>query len=365
MTQRSGGQDRPNPRPGQQEWAATRGQSLTTADPDFVARCRRLLVELDLCAPGDTLTITPLTGGVASDIVMVQCGAARYCVKFALAKLKVAEVWRAPVHRNRAEYHWLKAASRVVPAAVPKLFGQSDREGGFAMEYLAGDQVFLWKTALLQARPDKGEAALVGDTIGRIHAASTKAGFDATPFQNRDDFHALRLEPYLLFTATRHPDLANQLQAMADRLYAADSVLVHGDVSPKNILFRADRPVILDAECATMGDPAFDVAFCLNHLILKALHLPQSQDRLFANVVQLWRAYASHVTWENPIDIEARICDLLAALMLARVDGKSPVEYLTEAERAVIRAVAPMLMAQPAARLTDLIGVLTPFFKGS
>ena len=71
------------------------------------------------------------------------------------------------------------------------------------------------------------------------------------------------------------------------------------------------------------------------------------------------------MTWENPSDIEARICDLLAALMLARVDGKSPVEYLNDGERAVIRAVAPMLIVQPAARLTDLIGVLNPFFKGS
>jgi aminoglycoside phosphotransferase (APT) family kinase protein len=339
-------------------------QGCESSHADLTDRCQRLLVELDLCAPGDTLTLTPLTGGVASDIVMVQCGDHSYCVKFALAQLKVAEVWRAPVHRNRAEYHWLHVASQVVPASVPKLFGQSDREGGFVMEYLAGDQVYLWKTALLQSRRDNGEAAKVGDTLGRIHAASTKPGFDAAPFQNRDDFDALRLEPYLLFTATRHQGLAPKLQGLADRLYASDGVLVHGDVSPKNILFRSGTPVILDAECATMGDPAFDVAFCLNHLILKALHLPQNRERLFTNVLQLWAAYASHVSWEDPADLESRICDLLPALMLARVDGKSPVEYLTETERAIIRAAAVPLIAEPAARLPDLIADLNPFFKG-
>ena len=338
---------------------------MTTPQPEFAARCKRLLVALDLCAAGDALTVTPLTGGVASDIALVQTTSARYCVKFALARLKVAQDWRAPVHRNAAEYRWLLAAAQVVSASVPRLFGQSDREGGFAMEYLAGDQVCLWKTALLQAQPDHGEAARVGDVLGQIHAASTDAAFDTGPFHNRDDFHALRLEPYLLFTATRHPSLAAPLHALADQLYQTDRVLVHGDVSPKNILFRGTTPVILDAECATMGDAAFDVAFCLNHLILKALHLPQSRHHIMANVAQFWAAYARHITWENPQATESRLCALLPALMLARVDGKSPVEYLTEGQRTTIRRAATPLIAAAKDRLPDLIHTLTLAFEGT
>lgn len=332
--------------------------------PDFTARCQRLLVELDLCAPDDALTITPLTGGVASDIALVQTPTARYCVKFALAQLKVAAEWRAPVHRNAAEYRWLMAASQVAPTCVPRLFGQSAREGGFAMEYLAGEDVYLWKSALLHEQQDHGEASLVGTALGQIHAASTDSGFDQSPFQNHDDFHALRLEPYLLFTATRHPTLAHHLTDLADGLYQANRVLVHGDVSPKNILFRKGTPVILDAECATMGDAAFDVAFCLNHLILKSLHLPHSRARLLTNVLQFWAAYARHIRWEDPAQTESRTTALLAALMLARVDGKSPVEYLTEAERERVRAIAVPLILTPLARLSDLIHVLTHEFKG-
>ena len=339
--------------------------TMPEAGQDFDDRCRRLLVELGLCAPGQPLTVTPLTGGVASDIALVQTGSASYCVKFALAQLKVAQVWRAPVRRNNAEYHWLLAASQVASASVPRLYGRSDREGGFAMEYLSGDQVYLWKSALLQGLPDRGEVAGVGTVLGQIHAASTVPGFDAAPFQNRDDFHALRLEPYLLFTATRHPALSDRLHALANRLYKADRVLVHGDVSPKNILFRGDIPVILDAECATMGDASFDVAFCLNHLVLKALHLPQSRARLLANVLQFWTAYAAKVIWEDPVTIEARICELLPALMLARVDGKSPVEYLSEADRAIIRQVSAPLIAEPVRRLAGLVLSLTQQFEGS
>jgi len=338
---------------------------VIAATPEFEARCRRLLVGLDLIAPDDDLAVTPLTGGVASDIALVRAGSRQWCVKFALAQLKVAEVWLAPVHRNKAEYSWLKAASRVVPASVPKLYGRSDREGGFAMEYLEGDQVYLWKAALLKAMPDRGEAARVGDSLGHIHAASTATDFDAAPFQNRDDFHVIRLEPYLLFTASRHPAVADRLRLLAERHYKADRVLVHGDVSPKNILLRDETPVILDAECATMGDPSFDVAFCLNHLILKALHLPQCRGRLLANVLQFWAAYSARVIWEDTALLESRVCELLPALMLARIDGKSPVEYLTEVERIVIRRIAVPLIAAPKARLDDLILLLVAELEGS
>ena len=338
---------------------------MTEVDARFKDRCRRLLIELEHCLPRDAISVLPLTGGVASDIALVKTGNFTSCVKFALAQLKVAEAWQAPVHRNKAEYSWLLAASQIVPASVPKLYGRSDREGGFAMEYLSGDQVYLWKTALLAAQPDQGEAPKVGYALGQIHAASTTPNFNTAPFQNRDDFHALRLDPYLLFTSSRHPALAKQLHFLVERLYVSDRVLVHGDVSPKNILFRDKIPVILDAECATMGDASFDVAFCLNHLVLKALHLPQCRESLLGNVLQFWDAYASCVIWEDPTELEARVCELLPALMLARIDGKSPVEYLSDARRALTRRVSVSLIAAPKTTLADFVAALKLEFEGN
>ena len=192
------------------------------ADP-LLDRCRDLVAEIGLAEPGDVRAATPLTGGVASDIALVDLGARKVCVKFALGKLKVAEDWRAPVHRNRAEYAWLEFARSVAPRNAPELYGRSEALNGFAMEHVTGEDVYLWKSALLAEAPDRGEAEAVGHALGRIHAASTRPGFDRSPFGNRDDFHALRLEPYLVFTAGRHPQVAARLNALVADLYASDT----------------------------------------------------------------------------------------------------------------------------------------------
>jgi len=314
-----------------------------------------LIEALGLGRASDVTAVTAMTGGVASDIARVDVGGQSYCVKFALPQLRVAADWFAPVHRSRAEYEWLRFAGHIAPENAPRLFGHSDDLHGFAMEYIAGPQVRLWKTLLLSGDTDEGAAARVADVLGRIHAAASGTRFDRAAFLNRDDFHALRIEPYLLFTAGRHPDLAPALCDLAARLDAAAVTLVHGDVSPKNIQLRGGQPVLLDAECATMGDPSFDVAFCMTHLILKAVHLPGRNVPLLASVAAFWRAYAPHVTWEPASELETRVAGLVPALMLARIDGKSPVEYLSEAARAVVRARSMALIAAPATRLDALL----------
>ncbi len=321
-------------------------------------RCRRLVAALGLAEAAAVGAVTPLTGGVASDIAIVDLPNRRLCVKFALEKLRVEADWRAPVHRNLAEYRWLAFAGSVVPGAAPALYGHDATENGFAMAYVAGDDVALWKTVLLAEQPDRGEGTAVGRVLGQLHSTSTAPGFERTGFDNRDDFKAIRLEPYLLFTATKHPGIAAQLTGLAEALYAKDGALVHGDVSPKNILLRGGAPMLLDAECACMGDPAFDAAFCLNHLVLKAVHLPASRAALLRRAADLWQAYANEVDWEPVTAIERRIAALLPALMLARVDGKSPVEYLTAAEQERVRHCALGLMADPPARLAGVFATV-------
>ena len=325
---------------------------------ELEARCRRLLTSLGI--DNKDISAVPLTGGVASDIALVTLGERQLCAKFALAKLKVAEDWFAPIGRNRAEYDWLHFAGSILPDAVPKLYGWSEAENGFAMEYLGGDDTYLWKTAMMQGTADRSEAARVGDALGRLHAASTAPDFAADAFHNHDDFHALRLDPYLLFTAQKHPALSDTLNRLVEDLRHRSTVLIHGDVSPKNILIRGGSPVLLDAECATLGDPSFDTAFCLNHLILKALHLPASSPSLLATALAFWQSYAAHVSWEDAADVEARTCALLPALMLARVDGKSPVEYLTPKEQDKVRSLAPPLIATPVRTLAAFIDQISP-----
>lgn len=326
-------------------------------------RCAALIEELGIASQDAVSAVAPLTGGVASDIARVDIGERSLCVKFALPKLKVSADWRAPVHRNAAEYAWLEVAAAVCPEASVKLFGRSTTQHGFAMEFLEGENVYLWKTALLDEAPSRGEARSLGDVLGRIHTASTAADFDGSPFDNRDDFRALRIEPYLTFTAQAHPEIAPALNDLAETLYTSNHVLVHGDVSPKNILFRTSGPVILDAECATLGDASFDPAFCINHLALKAIHLPGSRSRLLADIGRFWASYCAHITWETPRALETRICRFVPALMLGRIDGKSPVEYLDDKERDRVRRLAIALIYEPVLTIADLSNSIDTYLK--
>ncbi len=322
-------------------------------------RCRSLVAELGLGSRADVRSVRPLTGGVASDIALVELGDKSICIKFALPKLKVAADWRAPVHRNAAEYAWLKFAADVAPECAVRVLGHSEERHGFAMEHVSGDGVYLWKSALLSEAPDRGEARAVGNLLGRLHAASASAGFDRNGFDNGGDFLALRIEPYLNYTAQRHPALAAPMKRMAEALHARQAVLIHGDASPKNVLFRTGNPILIDAECATMGDPSFDLAFCMNHLLLKAIHLHRARAQCLAKVLEFWEAYEPHVTWEPVAEIEARTCALLPMLFLARVDGKSPVEYLSEPEREVVRSLAQPLIKAPTRSLQALVEILS------
>jgi len=190
--------------------------------------------------------------------------------------------------------------------------------------------------------------------LGRIHAATADDRELAARFATDTNFHALRLEPYLVEAAREHPRLAGQLHALVERTAATRRVLVHGDVSPKNILAGPHGPVLLDAECAWFGDPAFDVAFCLNHFLLKAAHLPAASRGLLSALHGFSQAYFAHVHWEAPAALEARVATLLPGLTLARVDGKSPVEYLTEPQRASVRRAAIALLQDPSPSLETI-----------
>jgi Ser/Thr protein kinase RdoA (MazF antagonist) len=153
-----------------------------------------------------------------------------------------------------------------------------------------------------------------------------------------------------------HPALAPALEALARRTAATRVALVHGDVSPKNILVGRRGPVFLDAECAWYGDPAFDIAFCLNHLLLKCLVRPADRLALRRSFEAFVDAYFATAAFEPRPALEARAASLLPGLLLARVDGKSPVEYLTDrGDRELVRRVAAPLILRPPSRLAEVL----------
>jgi aminoglycoside phosphotransferase (APT) family kinase protein len=314
-----------------------------------------VLERLDLLRPGERPRFTRLAGGVSSDIWRVDLERGPVCVKRALRKLKVEQDWFAPLERNAYEAAWMRHAGAVVPGAVPRLLGQDRAAGALVMAFLDPARHPLWKTELLAARVDLEAAAAVADRLGRIHAASAGDPELARGFATDRIFYDIRLEPYLLATGRVWPELADALQTLVEVTAGTRRCLVHGDVSPKNILLGPDGPVFLDAECAWFGDPAFDLAFCLNHLLLKCLPRPEAARRLLAAFDVMRATYLERVDWEARDGLEGRAARLLPGLFLARVDGKSPVEYLTEERpKNRVRRVGRALLADPPARLEEV-----------
>ncbi len=326
---------------------------MTAATPD--PRLRDFLRNQRLVKPGDAAIWTPLPGGVSSDIWRVDLPDRSLCIKCALPELKVAQHCQAPIERNAYEWAWINFAAGHCPDAVPAPIASDPEQGIFAMSFLDPEHYPVWKRMLLDGLVHTQTAARVAAIIARLHAASAGNADVARRFQTDAIFHAIRLEPYLLATALRHPDLERSLRGLSERTAQTRIALVHGDVSPKNILLGPKGPVLLDAECAWYGDPAFDAAFCLNHFLLKCVARPQSAAAFLACYAAFSDAYLEAVTWELRAEIESRIASLLAGLFLARIDGKSPVEYITdERDKRMVRETARPLVARPPAKLAEV-----------
>jgi aminoglycoside phosphotransferase (APT) family kinase protein len=304
--------------------------------PDEVLR---FLTESRLLAAGESPAAERLSGGVSSDIWRVDLARGPICVKRALPRLRVARVWEAPVERNAYEYEWFRVAAEAAPRAVPRMLAQGGQL--FAMEYLDPGRHPVWKERLRQGIAEPAFATRVGASLAAIHASTAGREDIARRFATDAIFHAIRLEPYLE---------AVGLLELSRRTAATRACLIHGDVSPKNILVGPQGPVFLDAECAWYGDPAFDLAFCLNHLLLKCRWTPSAAPGFLECFDALSRAYLESVSFPG---VEERAAALLPGLLLARIDGKSPVEYLTSsADTEAVRRTAKALLHRKPATLS-------------
>ncbi|HET9467722.1 MAG TPA: phosphotransferase, partial [Vicinamibacterales bacterium] len=335
---------------------------------------RDFLERAGLVPAGITPQFEPLAGGVSSDIWLVrvsssdaatgsaqlklsptQLSPTEFCVKQALGRLRVEADWRVDISRNANEVRWLTQVAAINRDLVPAVLASDAALAAFAMEYLPPDRHELWKAQLARGCVVPDTAAAVGTALAAIHSAFATSPTAAAEFDTDALFYALRLEPYLVATARVHPDLAGVLHALVDETARTKRTVVHGDISPKNILIGRRGPMFLDAECAWFGDPAFDLAFCLNHLLLKTLWVPSVEQELLASYDALSSAYLRGVDWEPGAALEQRAARLLPGLFLARIDGKSPVEYLTdEASKDTVRRAARAMLLHPVDRLADV-----------
>jgi hypothetical protein len=97
------------------------------------------------------------------------------------------------------------------------------------------------------------------------------------------------------------------------------------------LIENGENIVLIDFEVVHWGNAVFDVAYCLGHLMLKGWHLQRQPDAIELIKVFLAR-YGSEVR---------NLIPHLGLMLLARMDGKSPVNYIRgENTKNVIRKVA-------------------------
>ncbi len=277
-------------------------------------------LKADGLATSESATLESLKGGVSSDIYLLRDQEKIVVVKRARPKLKVEADWYADVNRNETERRYIEFVAKRNPSAVPRIIASGD--GYFAMEYL-GDGFKNWKVSMLCGRFSVDCARLAGAFLGDVHRYTRDNTDVANDFDKMDTFWQLRIEPYLVAASEQHPELDTIFVDEAVRLRSSKLALIHGDFSPKNILISNNRIVVLDCEVATYGDPAFDVAFMLSHLFLKMLYHRNYYSEIRSSVKAFLEAYGI-----SSMDFEARTGRLLLLLLIARVSGKSPVEYL-------------------------------------
>lgn len=314
---------------------------------DFLALLRK-----DGSIQSESAKLVPLTGGVSSEIYRVEDGEKVFVVKRALAKLRVEADWHANTSRNRFEQAYIRYVGNFCPEAVPKILSDNPDAGYFCMEYLEG--FHNWKADLLAGECDCELALQAGRVLGTIHAHSWSDPEIRQEFDAMNNFQELRIDPYLRATAGKHPQVREEIEAEAARLEQSRQCLMHGDFSPKNLLHRDGRLVIVDCEVACHGDAAFDLAFLINHLLLKSLYHAPASPPLAKMVQEFLGGYANRNP-DHQLEVEQTAGHLLPMLLLARVSGKSPVEYLSKDKQNHLSKFALSRISQPAKSLNDFL----------
>lgn len=334
---------------------------------------RSVLVRMGLVTSQTRVSSRELSGGVSNTVMLVQIAdqPAPIIVKQALPQLKVKEEWLCDVGRVWREVEVLRTCTELlaqpfqtaktqqaIVAETPKLLGEDRVSHGYAMT-AAPIPHSTWKQELLAGKVSLETAQACGVLLARLHGGSWHKPELAVSLEDRQYFDLLRLDPYYRFMArSRHPELAPQLTSLVEECWSQRHCLVHGDFSPKNLLVAGPALWLIDFEVGHYGDPAFDLGFFGTHLILKTLWSSSRFQEYAPLVEQFWNAYTSTLSQlhrqgigpsaEEVAQVGIRASRHLVACCLARVDGKSPVDYLSPKQQQQVRELMMPLLAQPA-----------------
>lgn len=316
------------------------------------------LQDAGLIEPDESPLMRPLSGGVSNRTVLVErpTGEA-WVLKQALEKLRVAVDWFSRPERVHHEAMGLRWLSQLAPPhTIPALVHEDHTHHLLIMAAVPSPHAN-WKNMLLAGQVNSPHIDQFAQLLGHIHRHAYDRRDEVAPaFEDTSFFESLRLEPYYSYTAEQVPSAADFLHRLIKQTRQQRLTLVHGDYSPKNILVYQNRLILLDHEVIHWGDPAFDLGFSLTHLLSKAHYLPPHRAAFAAAAGQYWQVYTQtlgQVAWAD--SLEFRAVQHTLACLLARVAGRSPLEYFDPAERARQQTAVIRLMAHPPQTIEALI----------
>jgi 5-methylthioribose kinase len=319
------------------------------------------------------IDVRELSGGVSNIVLRVDVpGEAPFVIKQCRERLRVAMEWHAPLDRIWTERAALDLLGSILPeGSVPTVLFEDRSEYLFAMT-CAPDEAVTWKTRLMAGQVEPEISARLGTILGTIHDRAHEHPALRTTFSNTSLFDELRVDPYYRTAASVHHDVAPRIDALIVGMSrpVEERTLVLGDFSPKNILVHRRGLILLDFECAHAGDAAFDLGFFLSHLLLKTIRAASGDPQLAWRYLGLTRPFLQSYLDRRDLDAATRI-ELVgrailhvAACSLARVDGKSPVEYLDAGQQAIARSFAREALFTAPATWDDLCEVLVDAVGG-
>ncbi|HTO71003.1 MAG TPA: phosphotransferase [Myxococcota bacterium] len=209
----------------------------------------------------------------------------RRIVKQARPALEKFPEYRVDTARIVFEARYMAVLRREVPGQariLPKVFFFDELDRALVLEDVSPAERL---DELLDAgRASADTLFALGEFLGAVHrATAAQAPLLVREFAN-DEMRKLHgehvfslpfapndfpIEPRLRAladAALATPGVRTRIAALRGRYYESRESLVHGDVQAGNVLVQNDRPRLLDAEIAHVGDPAFDLGQALAHV---------------------------------------------------------------------------------------------------
>lgn len=301
----------------------------------------KYLTDKKVISSSDKAEVEVLTGGVSNVVLAITTANQKLVLKQALAELAVTEKWLADQRRAIVEADAIKLFNKLSPDQVPKLIFLDPERFILVLERVpVGSTV--WKSDLLAGviNPDVG--ASLGKTLATWHNYGEVTASAKIKFMEDKLFDQLRIDPFYRFVAAKNPQIEVAIRRLINELEGDKTTIVHGDFSPKNIMVSMDDQIyILDFEVTHVGNPVFDLAFLIAHLLCKFF---RSEDRLQAKLLSN-TANTFTTEYAKLRSISPSVAKHTALIALARVEGKSPVNYLDQVQQKKLQSFTKAILA--------------------